>query len=155
MCRQLQLLVPQLPNKSRLNRLNTLLHETLLITLAYEQYQRYDPRAPTLRNILMARHCVLHDLLTLGDSQKSKVTNGDNSQCGYEDLIYDLAWLSVLSYMVLDLHPLMRGPGPHEELCRRLTVTINNAFRARLQTNQLVLFEWANELRKRLLEPAD
>ena len=138
----------------KLSRLGTLLNQVLLVTLAYEQFQRGDKRATSLRNILMARHCVLHDLLTLGDYASQKISDTEEEPILHEGATYDLAWYSVLSYMVLDLYPLGRGVGPHDLLFGRLEKAIQDASRIRLHYQQPMLFKWASELLVRLVKPS-
>jgi hypothetical protein len=136
-----------------LAELKSMLRNVVTITLAYEKYKAFEPSAPTLHAILMARHCVLHDLLTIGDSLSHQTDLKYEEWSPDEATLYDLAWLATLSYMVLDLHPCTRGPGPHELLAERLEHVIKRAQEQDLQYYHAVLYQWADDLRQRLNAP--
>lgn len=147
MCRPLRLLLPRLPADPLVAPLQKVMTNILNISIAYERYQHNDQRA-TIREIIMARHNVLHDLLVCG-----LVRNADDWDAAAPDTvaIFELAWLSTLSYIALDLRPVCRDFGPHEMLAERLSSAIPNAIRTSLHVRQPVLFEWANELLSRLV----
>jgi hypothetical protein len=171
MCRPLQLCLPRLPHSPLLDPLIDLCHKVLLVTLAYEQYQRSNPQATSLHNILMARHSVLHDLLVLGDYKSATATvpkvcsiaaaklQSQSTTIPNEATIYNLTYLSTMSYLALDLYPWHdRGPGPHSEIAKRLSKAIKDAIQIKLMQGAegrryTVLFEWANELLARLIVP--
>lgn len=150
LCHPLQLLLPHLPPLPRFAELKGILQDVVSITLAYEQYENFEHSATSLNTILMARHCVLHDLLTVGDAAALSRTAPSSEWAPGESIHYDLTWLSSLSYMALDLHPCTRGPGPHELLAVRLNDVIARARRHDLHLRQPVLYQWAIDLQSRL-----
>lgn len=154
MCQPLQLLLPHLPRSPQLAKLNGILQDIVTVTLAYEQYECFEPSAASLNTIMMGRHCVLHDLLTIGDAAASNGTVPPPNWLPGEGTLYDLTWLTTLSYMALDLFPCTRGPGPHELLAVRLNDVITRAQRNDLHLRQPVLCQWANELQIRLSLPS-
>lgn len=153
MCHPLQLLLPHLPASRRFSELKGILQDVVSVTLAYEQYENFEPSAASLNTILMARHCVLHDLLTIGDAAALNRTAPSPNRLPGESTHYDLTWLSSLSYMALDLHPCTRGPGPHELLAVRLNDVIARARRHDLHLRQPALYQWAIDLQGRLTLP--
>ena len=154
MCRPLQVLVPDLPDDVPFIQLKSMLRNVILITLAYEKYEAFEPSAPALSSILMARHCVLHDLLSIGDSLAYMNNEAGTTWLPNQTTLYDLAWLAILSYMVLDLHPCSRGPGPHELLAERLDGVLLRAQRQNLHFHQPNLYQWGTDLESRLAAPS-
>lgn len=153
MCQPLQILLPHLPHSPQFNELKSILQNVIVVTLAYEKYEGFETSAPALHSILMARHCVLHDLLSIGDAASPGHTTPTFQWASGDQTLYDLTWLAVLSYMVLDLFPCTRGPGPHEALTERLGNVILRAQEYDLHFRHPVLCQWATELRDRLMLP--
>lgn len=153
MCQSLQALLPKLPSSPQFIPLKSILQDVIAITLAYEKYEVFEPSAPILRDILMARHCVLHDLLTVGDAEAQNTNKEVGNQTSDEAVLYGLTWLSALSYMLLDLYPITRGPGPHELLAERLHKTLVRTREQGLDFCQPLLYQWAINLLSRLNSP--
>jgi hypothetical protein len=154
MCPSLQLILPHLPNSPRFAKLKDILENVVKITMSYEMYEIFEPNAPALRNILMARHCVLHDLLTIGDATTPRAKADRHDLPSGEETHYELTWLCTHAYMVLDLFPCTRGPGPHELLSERLHTIIPRAQQQGIDVRQSLLYHWSTELLHRLDTPS-
>jgi hypothetical protein len=150
----LQCALLEMPNAPCLADIRAALSATVTVALAYERHQISPDTEIPLHRILMVRHCVLHDLLSIDDLRPLTGTNGTEVALPALEIIHDLAKLSALSFMVLDLHPVMRGHGPHEQLESRLRFTIKQASRTTLDTRLSKLYRCARNLHSRLVAEA-
>jgi hypothetical protein len=150
----LQSALLEMPNAPCLADIRAALSATVAVALAYERHREDSDTEVPLHRILMVRHCVLHDLLSIDDLRPLAGTEGVDVPQPALEIIHDLAKLSALSFMVLDLHPLMRGHGPHEQLESRLRFTIKQASRATLDTRLSKLHRCAQNFHSRLLAEA-
>jgi hypothetical protein len=115
-------------------KLNAIIPSLVETTLGWFKYQKAATDAPILRQIVMARTTILHDLLSVPDICPS-VRSPD-------ECLYALCRLGCLSYMLIFLYPLSQGNGPHEQLARRLMVMLDIASSLELWTTHANLMLW-------------